>query len=152
MGGWVCVKALQQLPNNERVCVVSLGYSQYIKEYYMKKKLPELTNDPDKSTKYFVLNITLREIFDPLKFFGSPTNKTAHNKSIAASGLTQRSICSSFSVSFGSVNNLQFLKFLLKATIHLHITNSNRNFRTRETSQALIKNPKVNALISLRCF
>jgi pimeloyl-ACP methyl ester carboxylesterase len=67
MGGWVCLKALQQLPGIKKGFALSTWniYDDY-KKVLTEKELLLLANDPDRGTKYFVLNASLKEIFSPV--------------------------------------------------------------------------------------
>ena len=67
MGGWVCLKALQQLPQIKKGFALSAWdiYNLY-KRVLNQKELTELTSTPDSLSKYFVLNATLGEMFQPV--------------------------------------------------------------------------------------
>ena len=67
MGGWVCLKALQQLPQIKKAFVLSAWDipNQY-KRVLNEKEMLALANNPDTSSKYFVLDATLKEIFGPV--------------------------------------------------------------------------------------
>jgi pimeloyl-ACP methyl ester carboxylesterase len=67
MGGWVCLKALQQLPDIKKGFAVSTWdiYDDY-KKVLTEKELLLLVGDPDRGGKYFVLNASLKEIFSPV--------------------------------------------------------------------------------------
>lgn len=67
MGGWVCLKAVQRLPQIKKAFVLSAWDipNQY-KRVLNENEIMALSNNPDKSSKYFVLNATLKEIFDPV--------------------------------------------------------------------------------------
>ena len=84
MGGWVCLKALQQLPQIKKAFVLSAWDipNQY-KRVVNEKEMLALTNNPDTSSKYFVLNATLKEIFGPV--FKTPDyyNLTLDGKALA---------------------------------------------------------------------
>ena len=67
MGGWICLKALQQLPEIKKGFALSTWdiYSDY-KRVMSQKEMLALANDPDTGGKYFVLNSSLKEIFAPV--------------------------------------------------------------------------------------
>lgn len=67
MGGWVCLKALQQLPDIKKGIALSTWdiYSDY-KKVLNEKELMALANNPDVGGKYFVLNASLKDIFSPV--------------------------------------------------------------------------------------
>jgi len=67
MGGWVCLKALQQLPDVKKGFALSTWdiYSDY-KKVLTEKELMLLASDPDRGGKYFVLNASFKEIFSPV--------------------------------------------------------------------------------------
>lgn len=67
MGGWVCLKALQQLPSVKKGFALSawnigIDYKKVLSE----KEMNQLANDPNTGSKYFVLNASLKEMFDPV--------------------------------------------------------------------------------------
>jgi len=67
MGGWVCLKALQQLPQIKKGFALSAwDISNQYKRVLNEKEMLALANNPDTSSKYFVLDATLKEIFDPV--------------------------------------------------------------------------------------
>ena len=61
MGGWVCLKALQQLPSIKKGFALS---AWNISDDY--KRVLTLANDPNVVGKYFVLNASPKEIFSPV--------------------------------------------------------------------------------------
>jgi len=65
MGGWVCLKALQQLPQLKKGFALSAWqiYNEF-KNVHNEKELLAVANDPKGG--YFVLNSTLAEIFTPV--------------------------------------------------------------------------------------
>ncbi|HTI08083.1 MAG TPA: alpha/beta fold hydrolase [Puia sp.] len=67
MGGWVCLKALQQLPDIKKGFALSTWniYEDY-KKVLTEKELMALANNPDVGGKYFVLNSSLKDIFSPV--------------------------------------------------------------------------------------
>jgi len=67
MGGWVCLKALQQLPEVKKGVALSTWniYDDY-KKVLTEKELLLLANDPDRGGRYFVLNASLKDIFSPV--------------------------------------------------------------------------------------
>jgi len=64
MGGWVCLKALQQLPGIKKGFALSTWdiYDDY-KKVLTEKEMLRLAND---GGKYFVLNASNKEIFSPV--------------------------------------------------------------------------------------
>lgn len=67
MGGWVCLKALQQLSSIKKGFALSTwDIADDYKKVLTEKELLLLANDPDKGGKYFVLNASLEEIFVPV--------------------------------------------------------------------------------------
>lgn len=67
MGGWVCLKALQQLPTIKKGFALStwnvgLDYQNVATE----KEMLKLANDPNTGGKYFVLNTSLKELYTPV--------------------------------------------------------------------------------------
>ena len=67
MGGWVCLKALQQLPQIKKGFALSAwDINNQYKRVLNEKEMLALANNPDTSSKYFVLNATLKEIFNPV--------------------------------------------------------------------------------------
>src|SRR5690242_7880809 len=67
MGGWVCLKAIQQILQIKKAFVLSAWDipNQY-KRVLNEKEMMALANNPDTNSKYFVLNATLKEIFNPV--------------------------------------------------------------------------------------
>ena len=67
MGGWICLKALQQLPGVRKGFALSAWdiYGDF-KKVMTEKELLTLANDPDVGGRYFVLNASLKEIFGPV--------------------------------------------------------------------------------------
>ena len=67
MGGFVSLKAAQQLPGIKKVFALSTWdiYGNY-KKVMNEKELHDLVNNPDAGVKYFVLNATIDEIFGPV--------------------------------------------------------------------------------------
>ena len=67
MGGWICLKAIQQLPAIKKGFALSTwniadGYKRVLTE----KEEAQLANDPNAGTKYFVLNTSLKDLFSPV--------------------------------------------------------------------------------------
>ncbi len=79
MGGWVCLKALEQLPQIKKGFALSAWdiYSDF-KNVKNEKQLLELAHNPIAGGRYFVLNATLSEIFTPVikqpAYFNLATN------------------------------------------------------------------------------
>ena len=67
MGGWICLKALEQIPQIRKGFALSTWdiYSDF-KKVMNKNEMLQLANNPDVGGKYFVLNATLDEIFSPV--------------------------------------------------------------------------------------
>lgn len=67
MGGWVCLKALQQLPGIKKGFALSAwNIGDDFKKVMNEKELMQLANDPNTGGKYFVLNASLKELFSPV--------------------------------------------------------------------------------------
>ena len=67
MGGWICLKSLEQLPQIKKGFALSTwDISGDFKKVMNKNEMLELANNPDVGGKYFVLNATLDEIFTPV--------------------------------------------------------------------------------------
>jgi len=79
MGGWVCLKALQQLDEIKKGFVLSTWdiYGDY-KKVLSEKEMLALANDPNTGGKYFVLNASLKEIFGPVVQDGGYFNLAAN--------------------------------------------------------------------------
>lgn len=67
MGGWVCLKAMEQLPQIKKGFALSTWniYGDF-KNVQSEKQLLEIVNNPNAGVKYFVLNATPGEIFVPV--------------------------------------------------------------------------------------
>lgn len=67
MGGWVSLKAIQSIPQIKKVFALSTWniYGDY-KKVLNQKELMDLANNPETGGKYFVLNASLKEIFEPV--------------------------------------------------------------------------------------
>ena len=67
MGGFVCLKALQELPEIKKGFALSTWdiYGDY-KKVLTEKELMAFANSPDAGGRYFVLNSSLHDIFDPV--------------------------------------------------------------------------------------
>jgi pimeloyl-ACP methyl ester carboxylesterase len=67
MGGWVCLKALQQLPAIKKGFALSAwNIGDDFKKVLTEKEMLQLANDPNIVGKYFVLNASLKEMFNPV--------------------------------------------------------------------------------------
>lgn len=67
MGGWISLKAIQRLPQIKKVFALSAwDIPKQYKRVLNEKEMLALANNPDTSSKYFVLNATLKEIFNPV--------------------------------------------------------------------------------------
>ena len=67
MGGWICLKSLQQLPDVKKGFALSVWdiphqYGRVLNE----KEVDDLTRNPTENSKYFVLNASLQELFQPV--------------------------------------------------------------------------------------
>ena len=67
MGGWICLKALAQLPEIKKGFALSTWdiYSDF-KDVKTEEQLTAMVNDPNAGIKYFVLNTPVQEIFEPV--------------------------------------------------------------------------------------
>jgi pimeloyl-ACP methyl ester carboxylesterase len=67
MGGFVCLKALQQLPEIKKGFALSTWdiYGNF-KKVMNEKELHDMVNNPQAGVRYFVLNATVDEIFGPV--------------------------------------------------------------------------------------
>ena len=67
MGGWVCLKALQELPEIKKGFALSTWdiYNDF-KKVQTEKELAALANNPDVGTRYFVLNSSFHDLFNPV--------------------------------------------------------------------------------------
>ena len=66
MGGWVCLKALEQIPQIKKGFALStMNIYGILKTIPSEKQLIELTKNPHIFTNYFVLNSTNTDIFLP---------------------------------------------------------------------------------------
>jgi pimeloyl-ACP methyl ester carboxylesterase len=67
MGGWICLKALERLPQIRKGFALSTwNIAGDFKRVMNDKELLALAGNPDVGGKYFVLNATLKEIFTPV--------------------------------------------------------------------------------------
>jgi hypothetical protein len=67
MGGWVCLKALQRLPNVKKGFALSTWniYSDF-KDVKSSDQLRQMVQDPKSGLGYIVLNTPVQEIFEPV--------------------------------------------------------------------------------------
>jgi pimeloyl-ACP methyl ester carboxylesterase len=67
MAGWVCLKAIQQLPSVKKAFILSAWdiHNQY-KRQLSGSELEAFTSNADTLGKYFVLNGSLKDRFDPV--------------------------------------------------------------------------------------
>lgn len=84
MGGWVCLKALQQLPGIKKGFALSTWdiYGDF-KKVLSQEELLSLVNKPDAGVRYFVLNASLKEIFGPVMDDRDYFNLTLNGKALA---------------------------------------------------------------------
>ncbi len=67
MGGWVCLKALQELPAIKKGFAVSTwNIGDDYKNVTSEKEMLRLANDPNTGGKYFVLNTSLKDLYTPV--------------------------------------------------------------------------------------
>jgi pimeloyl-ACP methyl ester carboxylesterase len=67
MGGWVVLKALQELPTIKKGFALSTwNIGDYYKNVSTKKEMLRLANDPNGVGKYFVLNTSLKDLYTPV--------------------------------------------------------------------------------------
>jgi pimeloyl-ACP methyl ester carboxylesterase len=85
MGGWVCLKALQRLPNIRKGFALSTWniYSDF-KDVKTQEQFRAKMKDPDSLGNYFVLNSSVEEIFQPV--FAKPGFYDLTNDARALSG------------------------------------------------------------------
>ncbi len=87
MGGWVCLKALQRLPNIRKGFALSTWniYSDF-KDVKNREELNRIVNDPKSGLKYVVLNTPVEDIFSPVlerpSFFDLSNDGGASTKQI----------------------------------------------------------------------
>jgi pimeloyl-ACP methyl ester carboxylesterase len=67
MGGWICLKSLQLLPEVKKGFALSVWdiphqYGRVLNE----KEVDDLARNPTENSKYFVLNASLQELFQPV--------------------------------------------------------------------------------------
>jgi pimeloyl-ACP methyl ester carboxylesterase len=67
MGGWVCLKALQELPTIKKGFVLSTwDIAKDFKNVSNEKEMLSIANDPNIAGKYFVLNASLKDLYTPV--------------------------------------------------------------------------------------
>lgn len=67
MGGWVCLKALQELPTIKKGFVLSTwDIVKDFKNVSNEKEMLSIANDPNIAGKYFVLNTSLKDLYTPV--------------------------------------------------------------------------------------
>ena len=67
MGGWVCLKALQELPTIKKGFALSTwNIGNDYKNVSTEKEMLRLANDPNTGGKYFVLNASLKDLYTPV--------------------------------------------------------------------------------------
>ena len=88
MGGWVCLKALEQLPQIKKGFALSTwNIYDDLKKFQSEKQLIELAKNPTIFTNYFVLNSTTVDIllpaFKEISYYKLATNpKSLNDKQI----------------------------------------------------------------------
>lgn len=79
MGGWVCLKALEQLPQIKKAFTLSTwDLSKDLQDFKTEKDFIDATKDPSIFPDYFVLNASNLEMFSPV-FLNNSTYKLATN-------------------------------------------------------------------------
>ncbi len=67
MGGWVVLKALQELPTIKKGFALSTwNIGNVYKNVTTEKEMLRLANDPKNGGKYFVLNTSLKDLYTPV--------------------------------------------------------------------------------------
>ena len=67
MGGWVCLKALQELPTIKKGFALSTwDIAKDFKNVSNEKEMLIIANDPNIAGKYFVLNTSLKDLYIPV--------------------------------------------------------------------------------------
>ena len=67
MGGWICLKALQELPTIKKGFALSTwNIGNDYKNVSNEKEMLRLANDPNTGGKYFVLNASLKDLYTPV--------------------------------------------------------------------------------------
>lgn len=67
MGGWICLKALQELPTIKKGFALSTwNIGNDYKNVSTEKEMLHLANDPNTGGKYFVLNTSLKDLYTPV--------------------------------------------------------------------------------------
>ena len=67
MGGWVCLKALQELPTIKKGFALSTwDIAKDFKNVSNEKEMLSIANDPNTGGKYFVLNASLKDLYTPV--------------------------------------------------------------------------------------
>ena len=85
MGGWVCLKALQELPTIKKGFALSTwNIGDVYKNVTTEKEMLRLANDPKTGGKYFVLNTSLKDLYTPVIQNQTYFNLVNDGKSLAA--------------------------------------------------------------------
>ena len=85
MGGWVCLKALQELPTIKKGFALSTwNIGNDYKNVSTEKEMLRLANDPNTGGKYFVLNTSLKDLYTPVIQNQTYFNLVNDGKSLAA--------------------------------------------------------------------
>ena len=67
MGGWVCLKALQELPTVKKGFALSTwDIAKDFKNVSNEKEMLRIATDPNIAGKYFVLNTSLKDLYAPV--------------------------------------------------------------------------------------
>lgn len=67
IGGWVCLKALQELPTIKKGFALSTwDIAKDFKNVSNEKEMLSIANDPNIAGKYFVLNTSLKDLYTPV--------------------------------------------------------------------------------------
>jgi pimeloyl-ACP methyl ester carboxylesterase len=88
MGGWVCLKALQKLPGIKKGFALSTwDIAGDFNRVVNQKELTEFVNNPNRPGKYFVLNATQKELFEPVL-----KNRRYYNLALDSKALASKQI------------------------------------------------------------
>jgi hypothetical protein len=84
MGGWVCLKALQELPTIKKGFALSTwDIAKDFKNVSTEKEMLRIANNPNIAGKYFVLNTSLEDLYTPVLQNQTYFNLLNNGKSLA---------------------------------------------------------------------
>jgi pimeloyl-ACP methyl ester carboxylesterase len=84
MGGWVCLKALQELPTVKKGFALSTwDIAKDFKNVSNEKEMLRIATDPNIAGKYFVLNTSLKDLYAPVTQNQTYFNLLNEGKSLA---------------------------------------------------------------------